>query len=128
MVSTSGHQRLHAASIYTADRPCAFGAVRSYCSLHIVTVLTENHIFSCVCACKAAYKQRILQLLVNANAHMYPPYTQTAACVRWMHSEVAARYILYRFGDIFMKGVGGARHKSRQTCQCRGGIVATVLV
>ena len=46
MVSTSGHRRLHAASIYTADPPCAFGAVRSYCSLHIVTILTENHIFS----------------------------------------------------------------------------------
>ena len=93
MVSTSGHRRLHAASIYTADRLCAFGAVRSYCSLHIVTVLTENHIFSCVCVCKAAYKQRIWQLLVNTNAHMYPPYTQTAACVRWMQSEVTVRYI-----------------------------------
>ena len=93
MVSTSGHQRLHAASIYAADRPCAFGAVKSYCSLHIVTVLTENHIFSCVCACKAAYKQRIWQLLVNANAHMYSPYTQTAACVRWVQSEVTVRYI-----------------------------------
>ena len=93
MVSTSGHQRLHAASIYTADRPCVFGAVRNHFSLYIVTILTENHIFSCVCACKAAYKQRILQLLVNANAHMYPPYTQTAACVRWMLSEVTVRYI-----------------------------------
>ena len=61
--------------------------------IHIVTILTENHIFSCVCVCKAAYKQRIWQLLVNANAHMYPPYTQTAACVRWMQSEVTVRYI-----------------------------------
>ena len=93
MVPTSGHQRLHAASIYTADRPCVFGAVRSHCSLHIVTVLTENHIFSCVCVYKAAYKQRIWQLLVNANAHMYSPYTQTATCVRWMQSEVTVRYI-----------------------------------
>ena len=93
MVSTSGHQRLNAASIYPADRLCAFGAVRSYCSLHIVTVLTENHIFSCVCVCKAAYKQRIWQLLVNANVHVHSPYTQAAACMRWMQSEVTVRYI-----------------------------------
>ena len=59
MVSTSGHRRLNAASIYPADRSCAFGAVRSYCSLHIVTILTENHIFSCVCICKAAATTRV---------------------------------------------------------------------
>ena len=71
MVSTSRHRRLHAASIYIADRPCAFDAVRSCCSLHIVTVLTENHIFSCVCVCKAAYKQRIYMAATSERKRAY---------------------------------------------------------
>ena len=94
MVTTSGRQPFPASSMYPAGRRCAFGAVRSYCSLHIVTVLTENQIILCICAYKAAYKQPIWQLLVHTNVYMYSPYTWTAVGVRLVRSEVIVRYIL----------------------------------